>query len=89
LTYDSEDIANFDLGQLFPIVAAVPEEVVKSTALIGSPEEIRKTIQEFISAGAQSFCFEIINGVSKRNAPYTYFDVSRILAEDIYPALEH
>jgi phthiodiolone/phenolphthiodiolone dimycocerosates ketoreductase len=89
LTYDSDDIANLDVSQLFPIVAAVPDDIVKSTALIGSPEEIRKTIQKFVSAGTQSFCFEIINGVSKRNAPYTYFDVSRILAEDIFPALEH
>ena len=89
LTYDSDDVGKLDFSKLFPIVEAIPETAVKSTMLVGSPEDIQKTVQAYISAGAQSFCFEIINGVSKRNAPYTYFDVSRILAQNIFPSLEY
>lgn len=87
LSYDASDVAKLDISKFLPIVADIPEEALKSIALVGSPEEVQKKIQAFIHAGATSFCFEIINGVSKRNAPYTYFDVSRILAEDIYPTL--
>lgn len=87
LTYDADDVAKLDISKMFPIVSDIPEDVIKSITLAGSPEEIRKKIQAFVDAGANKFCFEIINGVSKRNAPYTYFDVSRILAEEIYPDL--
>lgn len=88
LTYDADDVAQLDISKMFPIVADIPEDVIKSITLAGSPEEVRKKIQTFVDAGARNFCFEIINGVSKRNAPFTYFDVSRILAEDIYPTLK-
>ncbi|MFX1576970.1 MAG: LLM class flavin-dependent oxidoreductase [Promethearchaeota archaeon] len=89
LTYDAEDVAKLDISKLLPIVQDIPEAAIKSITLAGSPEEVRKKIQGFVDAGARSFCFEIINGVSKRNAPFTYFDVSRILAEEIYPLLEY
>ncbi|MFX1580820.1 MAG: LLM class flavin-dependent oxidoreductase [Promethearchaeota archaeon] len=87
LTYDADDVAKLDISKMLPIVSDIPEDVIKSITLAGSPEEVRKKIQAFVDAGANKFCFEIINGVSKRNAPYTYFDVSRILAEEIYPDL--
>ncbi len=89
LTYDADDIAKLDYSKMLPIVADIPEDAIKSITLAGSQEEIRKKIQAYVEAGARSFCFEIINGASKRNAPFTYFDVSRILATEIYPALEH
>ncbi|MFX1300569.1 MAG: LLM class flavin-dependent oxidoreductase [Promethearchaeota archaeon] len=87
LTYDANDVAKLDISKLLPIVADIPEDVIKSITLAGSPEEVTKKIQSFVDSGVDQFCFEIINGASSRNAPFTYFDVSRILAEDIYPAL--
>jgi len=89
LTYDAEDVARMDISKMLPVVSDIPEEAIKSITLAGSKEEVRKKIQAFVDAGARKFCFEIINGVSSRNAPYTYFDVSRILAEEIYPTLEY
>ncbi len=89
LTYDAGDIAKLDLRKMLPIVADIPEDAIKSITLAGSPEEVGKKIHAFNDAGARNFCFEIINGVSKRNAPFTYFDVSQVLAEKIYPALEY
>ncbi|MFX0168287.1 MAG: LLM class flavin-dependent oxidoreductase [Candidatus Hodarchaeota archaeon] len=87
LTYDANDLARLDISKLLPIVANIPDEALQSISLAGPPEEIMKKIRAFAEAGVKHFCFEIINGVSKRNAPFTYFDVSRILAEDIYPTL--
>ena len=87
LTYDVDDVARLDMSKLLPIVADIPEEVIQSISLAGSPEEVTNKIQAFAKAGVEHFCFEIINGVSKRNAPFTYFDVSRILAKNIYPTL--
>ena len=88
LTYDADDIASLDFSKLLPIVADIPEEVIQSLSLAGSPEEVTKKIQAFAKAGVEHFCFEIINGVSKRNAPFTYIDVARILAEDVYPTFQ-
>jgi phthiodiolone/phenolphthiodiolone dimycocerosates ketoreductase len=87
LTYDADDVAQLDISKMLPIVADIPEDVLKAITLAGTPEEVGKKIRAFVDAGARSFCFEIINGVSKRNAPFTYFDVSRILAEEIYPTI--
>lgn len=87
LTYDSDDIAKLDVSKLLPLVSDIPESELKTVMLAGNPEELAKKIEAFIDAGVDHFCFEIINGASKRNAPYTYFDVSRILAEEIYPAV--
>jgi phthiodiolone/phenolphthiodiolone dimycocerosates ketoreductase len=88
LTYDADDVAKLDISKMIPIISDIPEDAIKSITLAGSVEEIRKKIQAFVDAGARRFCFEIINGVSERNAPYTYFDVSRILAKEIYPKLD-
>jgi alkanesulfonate monooxygenase SsuD/methylene tetrahydromethanopterin reductase-like flavin-dependent oxidoreductase (luciferase family) len=89
LTYDADDVAQLNISKMLPIVADIPEDALRAITLAGTPEEVSKKISSFVEAGARSFCFEIINGVSKRNAPFTYFDVSRILAEDIYPTLTH
>lgn len=87
LTYDATDVAKLDISTLIPLVSEIPESELNTVVLAGSPDELTKKIQAFIDAGVGHFCFEILNGASKRNAPYTYFDVSRILAKEIYPTL--
>lgn len=88
LTYDAADVARLDIGKLLPIVADVPEAVLKEISLAGTPEEIAQKLDAFIQSGVKHFCFEIINGASRRNAPFTYWDVSRILAEKIISPLK-
>jgi phthiodiolone/phenolphthiodiolone dimycocerosates ketoreductase len=88
LTYDAADIMQLDISKLLPIVADIPESVLKEISLAGTPEEIIKKLDAFVKSGVSHFCFEIINGVSSRNAPFTYWDVSRILAEKIIPPLK-
>jgi phthiodiolone/phenolphthiodiolone dimycocerosates ketoreductase len=88
LTYDAGDVARIDTSKMLPIVADIPESIIKQIGLVGSPEEIAKRIDAFIKAGVRHFSFELLNGVSKRNAPFTYWDVSRILAEDIIAPLK-
>jgi phthiodiolone/phenolphthiodiolone dimycocerosates ketoreductase len=88
LTYDADDIARIDASKLLPIVADIPEKALAKAALAGSREEIAKKLDAFIRAGVDHFCLEIINGASQRNAPFTYWDVSRILAEEIIPPLK-
>ncbi|MFW9831888.1 MAG: LLM class flavin-dependent oxidoreductase [Candidatus Thorarchaeota archaeon] len=87
LTYDAEDVAKLDISKFLPLVADIPESQLKTVLLAGTPEDVQRKIEAFVKAGVQHFCFEIINGMSKRNAPFTYVDVSQILAEDIYPSL--
>jgi phthiodiolone/phenolphthiodiolone dimycocerosates ketoreductase len=87
LTFDADDIAKIGMTKLVPLVSGIPEAELQTGLLIGTPEELTKKIQAFIDAGVSHFCFEILNGASRRNAPFTYFDVSRVLAENIYPAL--
>lgn len=87
LTYDAHDVARMDTSNFLPMVADIPEEVIFSIALAGTPEQILKKLEAFTRVGVEHFCFEIINGVSRRNAPFTYWDVSRVLAEDIFPQL--
>ena len=89
LTYDADDIARLDINKLLPIVSDIPEKVIQTVLLAGTPEEITQKLKAFIEAGVQHFCFEIINGTSRRNAPFTYWDVSRILAEEVYPAVQN
>ena len=88
LTYDVDDIAQLDISKLMPIVTDSPEKVLRAIALAGSPEEVTKKLEAFIKVGVDHFCLEVINGASRRNAPYTYWDVSRILAEDVIPVLK-
>lgn len=87
LTYDADDIAKLDISKFLPLVADIPEGKLKTVLLAGTPNEVQTKIDDFAKAGIQHFCFEIINGMSKRNAPFTYIDVSQILAEQIYPSL--
>ncbi len=89
LTYDADDIARIDISKLMPLVADIPEKDLKSIALAGTAEEVTKKLEAFIKAGVNHFCLEVINGVSRRNAPFTYWDASRILAEDIITALKY
>lgn len=87
LAYDADDVAKLDIGKLLPLVSDIPESELQRVILAGSIQEITRKIQAFVDAGVEHFCFEIINGMSRRNSPFTYFDVSRIIAEDIYPQL--
>jgi phthiodiolone/phenolphthiodiolone dimycocerosates ketoreductase len=88
LAYDADDVARVDISKFLPLVADIPEKVLKSIALAGNEEEVTQKLEAFINAGVNHFCLEVINGVSRRNAPFTYWDVSRILAEDIISVLQ-
>lgn len=88
LTYDADDVARLDISKLLPLVADIPESRLREICIAGSPEEVAKRLEEFIRAGVEHFVLEIINGASRRNAPFTYWDVSRILAEEVIPSLQ-
>ncbi len=85
LKYDREDIAKFDLTKLNPIMESIPDSIVRENVMLGTKEEIIDKIKRFINSGAQYFIFEIVNGASSKNAPYTYWDVSKILSDEIIP----
>ncbi len=90
LVYDREDARKFKLNKLAPIVEDIPDKIVRESGLmVGRKEDIIKKIQKFVDAGAEHFVLELQNGVSSRNAPYTYFDVTRILSEEIIPMFKN
>jgi phthiodiolone/phenolphthiodiolone dimycocerosates ketoreductase len=85
LVFDREDMAKFDMGKLSKITEQIPNEALRKDAMIGTKEELIKKIERFVKIGTQYFIFEIQNGSSSKNAPFTYWDVSRILSEEIIP----
>ncbi len=85
LKIDREDIKRFDFGKLKPILEDIPNEIIRESVLIGTKEEIIKKIQKFIEAGTQYFVFEVVNGASSKNSPFTYWDVSKIISNEIIP----
>lgn len=85
LVYDRHDAAKFDYRKLAPLAEDIPDKLIRESGMIGTTEEIIKKIQRFIDAGAEHFILELQHGVSSRNAPFTYFDVSRIISDDIIP----
>jgi len=85
LVYDREDVAKFNYKKLTPIAAQIPDELIRESGMIGTKEDIIKKIQKFVDAGAQHFIFELQNGVSSKNAPFAYFDVTKIISEEIIP----
>ncbi len=89
LVFDREDVGKFDLKKLETIVGQIPEKIIRENTMVGTKEEIIKKIQDYIDVGAKYFILEIQNGVSSRNAPFTYFDVSRIISEEIIPSFRN
>jgi len=85
LVYDREDVVKFNYRKLAPLAEDIPDKLIQESGMIGTKEEIIKKIQKFVDAGAQHFIFELQHGVSRRNAPFTYFDVTKIISEDIIP----
>ncbi|MHC1591963.1 MAG: hypothetical protein ACXQS8_07745, partial [Candidatus Helarchaeales archaeon] len=85
LKIDRENVIKFDMKKLETIASALPEGLIRENAMIGSKEEIIQKIKKYIEAGVQYFIFEIVNGASSKNAPFTYFDVARIISEEIIP----
>lgn len=83
LQVDREDIVKFDLNKLSTIIDHIPDDVVRTNIMFGTKEEITEKIQKYINLGAQYFVLEIQNGASSKNAPYTYWDVSRILSDEV------
>ena len=85
LKYDRDDVAKFDVNKLEALVDHIPDKEVRENVMFGSGEEIIKKVQKYIDVGAQYFIFEIVNGASSKNAPFTYWDVTRILSEEVIP----
>ncbi|MFX1294107.1 MAG: LLM class flavin-dependent oxidoreductase [Promethearchaeota archaeon] len=58
------------------ITQNVPEEIIESVVLVGTPEEIIDQIEQFIKAGVEHFVFEFIGD---------YFNSLKIFAQDVMP----
>lgn len=89
LVYDREDAKKFKVNKLAPMIEDIPDKLIRESGMVGTKEDIIKKIQKFVDAGAEHFVLELQNGVSSRNAPYTYFDVTRILSEEIIPMFKN
>ncbi len=89
LKIDREDIGKFDVNKLSTIISEIPDKEIRENLMIGPKEEIIKKIQKYVEAGAQYFIFEFVNGASSKNAPFTYWDVSRIVSEEIIPLFKN
>ena len=85
LKIDREDIIKFDLKKLKLILDEIPDKIIRENVMIGTKEEILKKIKRFIDVGTQYFIFEIVNGASSKNSPFTYWDVSKIISDEIIP----
>ncbi|NVM04684.1 MAG: LLM class flavin-dependent oxidoreductase [Candidatus Helarchaeota archaeon] len=85
LEWDSEDLKKIRIDKLFPVIKDVPDEFIRQEGLIGDAEELTKKIETLIQSGVEYFVLEILNGSSSKNAPFTYFEVSKILAEKVIP----
>ncbi|MFX1553383.1 MAG: LLM class flavin-dependent oxidoreductase [Promethearchaeota archaeon] len=85
LKVDRDDLLKFDLKKLEPILDNIPDKVIRENGIIGTKEEILKKIKNYIETGAQHFVFTIDNGASSKNAPFTYWDVCKIISEEIIP----
>ena len=85
LKIDRDDVTGFDLRKLQPIVNEIPDDLIRESMMIGTKEDIIKRIRKYIEAGANHFIFSSTNGASSKNAPFTYWDASRIISEEIIP----
>ena len=85
LVFDREDMAKFDLNKLRPIIEEIPTDIIRNNSMIGNKEDIIKKIQNYVDLGTQHIIFEIQNGSSSKNAPFTYWDVSKIISDEIIP----
>ncbi len=85
LIFDREDLGKFDVKKLAAITEQIPDKKIRENVMVGTKEEIIKKIQNYIDLGVQYFIFEIQHGASSKNAPYTYWDVSHIISDEIIP----
>lgn len=85
LKIDRDDVIGFDMRKLQPLVEDIPDNLIRESAMIGTNEDIIKRIRKYIEAGANHFIFSSTNGASSKNAPFTYWDASRIISEEIIP----
>ena len=85
LKYDREDVGKFNVNELSAIIESIPDKLIRDNSMIGSTEEIIHKLQKYTDIGTQYFIFEIVNGASSKNAPFTYWDVARILSEEVIP----
>ena len=85
LKIDRNDVMGFDMRKLQPIVEDIPDDLIRESVMVGTKEDIIKRIRTYIEAGANHFIFSSTNGASSKNSPFTYWDASRILSEEIIP----
>jgi alkanesulfonate monooxygenase SsuD/methylene tetrahydromethanopterin reductase-like flavin-dependent oxidoreductase (luciferase family) len=85
LKYDREDVDKFDVNKLEAIFREIPDEVVRENVMLGNKEEILKRVQDYIDVGVEYFIFEIVNGASSKNAPFTYWDVAKFISDEVIP----
>lgn len=84
-----EDIASFDFGKLAPILNDIPDDLIRDTLMIGTKEDIIERLKKYAEAGVNHFIFSSLNGASSKNAPFTYWDVTRIVSEEIIPLFKN
>ncbi|HUX98738.1 MAG TPA: LLM class flavin-dependent oxidoreductase [Candidatus Deferrimicrobium sp.] len=85
LQYDREDVVKFDVNKLSVILDVIPDKLIRENVMLGTKEETIQKVQKYIKAGTQSFIFEIVNGASSKNSPFTYWDVAQSLSKDVIP----
>jgi alkanesulfonate monooxygenase SsuD/methylene tetrahydromethanopterin reductase-like flavin-dependent oxidoreductase (luciferase family) len=85
LKYDREDVDKFDVNKIQVILDEIPDEIVRENVMYGTKDEIIRKVQKYIDVGAQYFIFEIVNGASSKNAPFTYWDVAKFLSDEVIP----
>ena len=89
LKIDRDDVASFDIRKLESIINQIPDDLIRESLMIGTKDQIIERIQKYREAGAQHFIFSSLNGASSKNAPFTYWDASRIISEEIIPLFKN
>ncbi|MFW9988888.1 MAG: LLM class flavin-dependent oxidoreductase [Candidatus Odinarchaeota archaeon] len=89
LKIDGNDRKKINLKKLEPIIREIPDDLIRESVMIGSKDEIIQKIRKFIEAGANYFVFSSTNGSSSKNAPFTYWDASRLITEEIIPLFKN
>ncbi|MFX1364226.1 MAG: LLM class flavin-dependent oxidoreductase [Promethearchaeota archaeon] len=89
LKIDGNDRKKINLNKLEPIIREIPDDLIRESVMIGSKDEIINKIRKFVENGANYFVFSSTNSSSSKNAPFTYWDASRIISEEIIPLFKN
>ena len=89
LKIDRNDMKKINLNKLEPIIREIPDDLIRESMMFGTKDEIINRIRKYVEAGANHFIFSSTNSASSKNAPFTYWDASRIISEEIIPLFKN